>query len=56
VAENPLIRSRYAGLAQGAAEAAVEDAQPLAKNAYKIPLFRGVIEEELQRMSRPEAA
>jgi xanthine dehydrogenase YagS FAD-binding subunit len=39
-----------------AAEAAVEDAQPLAKNAYKIPLFRGVIEEELQRMSRPEAA
>ena len=39
-----------------AAEAAVEGAQPLEKNAYKIPLFRGVIEEELQRMSRPEAA
>jgi xanthine dehydrogenase YagS FAD-binding subunit len=39
-----------------AAEAAVEGAQPLAKNAYKIPLFRGVIEEELERISRPESA
>jgi xanthine dehydrogenase YagS FAD-binding subunit len=39
-----------------ATEAVVEGAQPLGKNAYKIPLFRGVIEEELQRMSRPEAA
>jgi xanthine dehydrogenase YagS FAD-binding subunit len=39
-----------------AAKAVVEGAQPLAKNAYKIPLFRGVIEEELERMSRPEAA
>ncbi len=82
MAENPLIRSRYAGLARGAAEVAspqlrnqgtsgkilnrqtiaaaaeavVEGAQPLAKNAYKIPLFRGVIEKELERMSRPEAA
>ena len=39
-----------------AAEAVVEGAQPLAKNAYKIPLFRGVIEEELERMSRPQTA
>jgi CO/xanthine dehydrogenase FAD-binding subunit len=39
-----------------AAESAVEGAQPLEKNAYKIPLFRGMIEEELERMSRPEAA
>jgi xanthine dehydrogenase YagS FAD-binding subunit len=38
-----------------AAEAVVEGAQPLAKNAYKIPLFRGVIEEELERISRPAA-
>ncbi len=39
-----------------AAEAVVQGAQPLAKNAYKIPLFSGVIEEELERISRPEAA
>ncbi len=36
-----------------AAQAVVADAEPLAKNAYKIPLFRGVIEEELERISRP---
>ena len=35
-----------------AAAAAVRDASPLAKNAYKIPRFRGVIEEELEHLSR----
>jgi xanthine dehydrogenase YagS FAD-binding subunit len=34
-----------------AAEAVVDTARPLAKNAYKIPLFKGVITEELQRIS-----
>lgn len=34
-----------------AAEAAVAGARPLAKNAYKIALFRGVIEEELRRLA-----
>jgi xanthine dehydrogenase YagS FAD-binding subunit len=36
-----------------AADAIVDGARPLAKNAYKLPLFRGVIEEELKRFSRP---
>jgi xanthine dehydrogenase YagS FAD-binding subunit len=30
-----------------AAEAAVKNAEPLEQNGYKVPLFRGVIEEEL---------
>jgi xanthine dehydrogenase YagS FAD-binding subunit len=30
-----------------AADAAVENAEPMTHNGYKIPLFRGVIEEEL---------
>jgi xanthine dehydrogenase YagS FAD-binding subunit len=34
-----------------AARAAVAGAEPLEKNSYKIPLFQGVIEEELTRMS-----
>jgi xanthine dehydrogenase YagS FAD-binding subunit len=34
-----------------AAKAVVAGAEPLAKNGYKIPLFQGVIEEELTRMS-----
>jgi xanthine dehydrogenase YagS FAD-binding subunit len=34
-----------------AARAAVAGAEPLEKNGYKIPLFQGVIEEELTRMS-----
>ena len=32
-----------------AAEAVIEDASPLEKNQYKIPLFRGIIEEELSK-------
>lgn len=35
--------------AEQAAEAAMRDATPLKDNAYKIPLFRGVITEELLR-------
>jgi xanthine dehydrogenase YagS FAD-binding subunit len=35
-----------------AAKAAMEKAQPLAHNGYKVPLFRGMIEEELQAMAR----
>jgi xanthine dehydrogenase YagS FAD-binding subunit len=37
-----------------AAEAAVEGAQPLEKNTYKLPLFRGVVEEELLRISQAD--
>jgi len=37
-----------------AAEAVVQGAQPLEKNAYKLPLFRGVIEEELARISQAD--
>jgi xanthine dehydrogenase YagS FAD-binding subunit len=32
-----------------AAKAVTSGAEPLEKNGYKIPLFRGVIEEELTR-------
>jgi xanthine dehydrogenase YagS FAD-binding subunit len=35
-----------------AGEAAVRNAEPLAKNGYKVPLFRAVIEEELQAMAQ----
>ena len=35
-----------------AAEAVVKNAEPLAKNGYKFPLFRAVIEEELEAMAR----
>jgi xanthine dehydrogenase YagS FAD-binding subunit len=35
-----------------AAEAAVKNAEPLEKNAYKIPLFRGIIEEELLAIAK----
>jgi len=38
--------------ARRAAEAAVKEAQPLKGNGYKIPLFRGVIEEELLKMGK----
>jgi xanthine dehydrogenase YagS FAD-binding subunit len=36
-----------------AAEAAVAGAEPLADNGYKVPLFKGLITEELERI-RPE--
>ncbi len=35
-----------------AAEAAVKNAEPLEKNAYKVPLFRGIIEEELLAIAK----
>lgn len=35
-----------------AAEAVVEGARPLAHNAYKLPLFRGLITEELEGIVR----
>jgi xanthine dehydrogenase YagS FAD-binding subunit len=35
-----------------AGEAAVKNAEPLTKNGYKVPLFRAVIEEELEAMAR----
>ena len=39
-----------------AVDAVVEGAQPLEKNAYKLPLFRGVITEELERIAHWSAA
>jgi CO/xanthine dehydrogenase FAD-binding subunit len=33
-----------------AAKAVTAGAEPLEKNGYKIPLFQGVIEEELTRL------
>jgi xanthine dehydrogenase YagS FAD-binding subunit len=44
-------RALDAATITAAADAVVEGAQPLAKNAYKLPLFRGVIEEQLQQMA-----
>jgi xanthine dehydrogenase YagS FAD-binding subunit len=35
-----------------ASEAAVKNAEPLEQNAYKIPLFRGILEEELLAISK----
>ncbi|MFW6115096.1 MAG: hypothetical protein ACOC6E_02230, partial [Thermodesulfobacteriota bacterium] len=39
-------------VAAKAAEAAVKDAHSLGKNGYKIPLLRGLLEEELQALGR----
>jgi xanthine dehydrogenase YagS FAD-binding subunit len=47
-AENVIIGSRLdADIIAKAAEAAIRHAQPLQYNDYKIPLFRGIVEEEL---------
>jgi xanthine dehydrogenase YagS FAD-binding subunit len=35
-----------------AAEASMKNAQPFGENDYKIPLFRGMIEEELEAIGR----
>jgi len=35
-----------------AGEVAVKNAEPLTKNGYKVPLFRAVIEEELETMAK----
>jgi len=45
-------RELNAEVAARAAEAAVRDARPMEKNAYKVPLLRGVVEEELTAMAR----
>ena len=45
-------RSLDAETVTRAAAAAVKNAQPLKQNAYKIPLFRGIIEEELTAIAR----
>lgn len=41
-----------ANLAAKAAEAAIKNARPMTKNAYKIPLLRGVLEEELLAIAK----
>ncbi len=52
-AEQAIIGQRLdATTAQAAAAAAVQNAVPLKRNGYKIPLFRGVIEEELLKLAR----
>ena len=40
-----------AAVIAAAGKAAVADAEPLEKNRYKIPLFQGIVEEELTRMA-----
>jgi xanthine dehydrogenase YagS FAD-binding subunit len=35
-----------------AAEIAVKNAEPLEHNGYKVPLFRGMIEEELLAIAK----
>jgi len=52
-AEQVLIGQKVDGtVASKAAEAALRNAQPLAQNGYKVPLFRGLIEEELAAITR----
>lgn len=40
------------GRAAKAAEAAMQDAEPLAQNGYKIPLFRGLSEQQLTAIAQ----
>jgi len=40
------------GRAAKAAEAAMQDAESLAQNDYKIPLFRGLIEQQLTAIAQ----
>jgi xanthine dehydrogenase YagS FAD-binding subunit len=50
--ESRITGSRLDGqTVSAAADAAVEGARPLEKNGYKIPLFRGVIQEELMKLA-----
>jgi xanthine dehydrogenase YagS FAD-binding subunit len=39
-----------------AAEEAVKNAEPMDQNDYKIPLFRGLIEQELTTMAQPDSS
>jgi xanthine dehydrogenase YagS FAD-binding subunit len=51
-AEQALIGQKVDGtVASKAAEAALKDAQPLGKNGYKVPLFRALIEDQIQAMA-----
>jgi xanthine dehydrogenase YagS FAD-binding subunit len=51
--EELIIGKRLDGeTAAKAAEAAVKNAQPLKNNAYKVSLFRGMIEEELLKITK----
>lgn len=45
-------RKLDAATAREAAAAALADARPLAHNEYKVPLFQGLIEEELMALAR----
>jgi xanthine dehydrogenase YagS FAD-binding subunit len=45
---NPLNR----GTITRAVNAALKKAEPLGKNNYKIPLFQGILEEELRAISK----
>jgi xanthine dehydrogenase YagS FAD-binding subunit len=38
-----------------AAEAALKNAEPMEQNAYKIPLFRNLIEQQMLAISKPES-
>jgi len=52
-AEEAITGKRLDGeTAARAAQAAVKDARPLKNNGYKVPLFRGLIEEELVRIRK----
>ncbi|HPA81370.1 MAG TPA: xanthine dehydrogenase family protein subunit M [Thermoanaerobaculales bacterium] len=44
-----------AGTIAAAADAAVAGAEPLAKNAYKLPMFRGLIIDELEKVAASSA-
>ena len=44
-------RKLDAETAERSAEAAVKDAQPLEHNAYKVPLFRAIVQEELTKLA-----
>ena len=51
--ENAIIGNRLEpAIIARAAKAAMIAAQPLAQNDYKIPLFRGMIEEELTAIKK----
>lgn len=39
------------GLIQKAADAALAKARPMEQNGYKVPLFKAVLQEELQAMA-----
>jgi xanthine dehydrogenase YagS FAD-binding subunit len=45
-------RKLDAGVVAQAAEAAMKNAKPLKENGYKVPLFRGMIEEELSKIGK----